>query len=127
MPLVFVHGVANRMDDRGNLESFQNTVEPLLRRYVAPVISADTSKAVIELAYWGGSGVKFAWNGTSRPPSALLGMGAQGMADVAERAAALSSLPESRKQLQVSAPETSGPTPRGLIEGGAVQRPLRPA
>lgn len=116
MPLVFVHGVANRVDKRENLEGFQDYVEPLLRRYVAPAISDDPQRAVIRLAYWGDAGVKFAWNGDSRPRSALLGQGAQTAASVADRSAALADLPDTRAAVQ-SAPLPAS-LPAGLIAAG---------
>jgi hypothetical protein len=116
MPLVFVHGVANRVDKRGNLESFHDYVEPLLRRYVAPVMSDKPESAVIRLAYWGDDGVKFAWNGDSRPRSALLGQGAETAPGVAERAAWLADLPETLAAVQLTRSQASAPG--GLIGAG---------
>jgi hypothetical protein len=125
MPLVYVHGVANRVDKRGNLESFRDYVEPLLRRYVAPVLRSDPQNAIIRLAYWGDEGVKFAWNGDSRPRSVLLGQGAAAPVAVAERSASLAALPDTRSVVR-SAPAAAS-APPGLIaagpQGGGSERP----
>jgi hypothetical protein len=125
MPLVFVHGVANRVDKRGNLESFEDYVEPLLRRYVAPILRSDPENAVIRLAYWGDEGVKFAWNGESRPRSVLLGQGAAASPAVAERSAQLAALPDTRVVVR-SAPASPASVPSGLIAAGSQGGPALP-
>jgi hypothetical protein len=60
MPIVFVHGVNNRRDDgyREN-EAARNG---FLRDIVAPVFNLPADELSIFSPYWGGDGVKFAWN-----------------------------------------------------------------
>lgn len=70
MPILFVHGVNVR--DRSLFEQ----ITPLLRHWVCPVLSAQPEQVRIEDAYWGDLGVRFAWDGASRPRSRILGMGA---------------------------------------------------
>jgi hypothetical protein len=69
MPIVFVHGVAQRS------EAVFAGVEPFLERYVAPAINPN-GKVECRFAFWGDLGVKFAWNGASRPKDAITGQGA---------------------------------------------------
>jgi hypothetical protein len=69
MPILYVHGVNTR-----SREGFY-TIEPLLRRHVAPVISNDPARVRIEDYYWGDLGIKLAWDGASRPRTQLLGKG----------------------------------------------------
>jgi len=69
MPILYVHGVNTR-----SREGFF-TIEPLLRRHVAPVISNDPGRVRIQDYYWGDLGMKLAWDGASRPRTQLLGKG----------------------------------------------------
>jgi hypothetical protein len=74
MPIVFVHGVANRKDTP-EYDAGLRSIERLLREYVCPTINAQDPKGVKFLApYWGDVGVRFAWNRTSCP-GGVLGMG----------------------------------------------------
>ena len=54
MPIVFVHGVANRKG-AGYEASWAHTKD-FLRRYIAPVTSRSPDKEFIEDAYWGDVG-----------------------------------------------------------------------
>jgi hypothetical protein len=117
MPIIYVHGVANRLDGQDHLQNFEQSVKPLLRRYVAPVLSATPDKVNIRLAYWGEAGVRFAWNGASRPKSVLLGQGTADFGTFADQAAAIGSLPATRAELRTAAPATSA-APPGLIGSG---------
>ena|ERR1035437_2357338 len=74
MPIVFVHGVATRNGDK-KYEDHWKDMNAYLRDYVAPEISARPNDVAIVDAYWGDLAAQFAWNGASRPLSALLGMG----------------------------------------------------
>jgi hypothetical protein len=87
MPIVYVHGVANRLDDEDQLPGWDE-VSAYLRRYIAPEISDLPEGVSIKRAYWGDYGAIFRWSGASRPRSKLLGQGAgggaadQGVADL---------------------------------------------
>jgi hypothetical protein len=70
LPIVYIHGVANRMDDP-SYKSAGIELEKLLLRYVAPVIGT----TVVRTAYWGEYGAQFRWNGLSRPRTILRGQG----------------------------------------------------
>jgi hypothetical protein len=74
MPIVYVHGVANRLDGDDRLPGWDE-VKGYLRRYIAPVLSDDPGSVPIEFAYWGDLGVRLRWNGASRPRSKLLRQG----------------------------------------------------
>jgi hypothetical protein len=73
MPIVYVHGVANRKNDPSYKLHVQE-IERLLSQYVAPVIPTTTVKT----AYWGDYGAQFAWDGASRPRTVLRGQGTAG-------------------------------------------------
>src|SRR5580700_875755 len=71
MPIVFVHGVAQRN------ENAYEGIKVFLERYVAPAVSKRVDGSVrCYSAYWGSLGATFAWNGQSRPRSAITGQGA---------------------------------------------------
>lgn len=76
MPIVFVHGVATRADDRGYLEGWK-AVEALLRQYIAPEISDRPDAVSIRIAYWGDLAAKMSLGGIARPKGPLLGMGVE--------------------------------------------------
>lgn len=67
MPIVFVHGVNNRRDDgyREN-EAARNG---FLRDIVAEALKLPPNELTILSPYWGGDGVKFAWNMAVMPDS----------------------------------------------------------
>lgn len=75
MPIIYVHGVATRVEER-----LQHAVDPalvkLIRHYLAPEIADDPDSLAILFCYWGNLGATFHWKGGSRPASRLLGMGA---------------------------------------------------
>ena len=75
MPIVYVHGVANREDENGNLAGWDE-IQIYLRRYIAPEISSKPDDVPIERAYWGEYGADFRWGGLSRPRSKLRAAGA---------------------------------------------------
>jgi len=78
MPIVYVHGVAVR-DQQGNqtgpdanplldhlLEDVAwESIEPQLRKFVAPELSAAPNEVLLLRAYWGDLGGKLAWGGAS--------------------------------------------------------------
>ncbi len=79
MPIVFVHGVANR---RGSgYERAFSSIERFLKNYVASSISDDPDGVTVIDAYWGDLGAKFAWGRASRPRTPLLGMGPEDAPD----------------------------------------------
>ncbi len=123
MPIVFVHGVANRREEP-LWEGSRIALEVLLRRYVAPAISRDPKGVSILFPYWGDLGASFAWGGASRPHSAFLG---QGAADESEfrQALALAALGPALAAMPAAAstPSTlSGFVPLG--PGAVVEAPL---
>lgn len=65
MPIVFVHGVANR--DDADFRSKARARDAFLKRVVAPVVNIDPAQEIIA-PYWGGNGVAF-WNNLSVVPS----------------------------------------------------------
>jgi hypothetical protein len=71
MPILYIHGVNVRSRDGFN------DIKLYLRRLVAPAISRDPGGVLIEDVFWGDLGVRFAWEGVSRPRSRLLGQGAE--------------------------------------------------
>ncbi|AUD04873.1 hypothetical protein [Spirosoma pollinicola] len=97
MPLIYVHGVAVR-DENAWKEK-----EPYLRRYITQEINPDDPDNVdIFPVFWGDDGVKFAWDGESRPRTALLGQGFDTEPTPAERAVLLASLGNSLGKLPAS-------------------------
>ncbi len=126
MPIVYVHGV-NVRDRKG----FQ-AIMPLLRRYVAPVLSARPTEVEIQDVFWGDEGVTFAWDGASRPRSQLIGMGAAGVAPnrlsaaltAALNADALARLPE--PTAPAPPPASGGLAASGSGRQPAAAEPLRP-
>ena len=66
MPIVFVHGVNNRVEDSDYAEGTARK-EVFLRSILAPQIGLDPAKVDISFPYWGGEGVKFRWNQASVP------------------------------------------------------------
>ena len=72
MPIVFVHGVAQR-----NQKQFGEGVEVFLREYVAPRLNAANPESVAVLnAYWGRLGAAYAWDGLAVPAPFARQMGA---------------------------------------------------
>ena len=113
MPILYVHGVANRKDAAGNLDGW-NEIEAFLRRYVATEISNQPDLVDVSYAYWGDLGIKMYWQGASRPRSQLLGMGATTLAlSTAETAEILESLDSLPPKEQLPAPK-----PSALISAG---------
>jgi len=92
MPIVFVHGVAQR-----NQKQFGAGVEVFLREYVAPCLNAASpDSVVVESAYWGRLGAAYAWKGASVPAPFARQMGA-GEAELAI-AASIADVPSLVKQ-----------------------------
>jgi hypothetical protein len=72
LPIVFVHGVAQRDE-----HAFEG-LKVFLSTYVAPAVRPDDPTAVqVYGAFWGPLGAEFAWGGLSRPRSAITGQGAR--------------------------------------------------
>lgn len=116
MPIVYVHGVNTRTPS-----AFDETIEPYLRRYVAPVISPNNPDTVlIDQAYWGHLGVAFAFGGASRPASPFLaqGPGAAGSVAPPNPMYIAAQLPASALGGLSSAPVSAAPI--GLISGSTV-------
>lgn len=66
MPIVFVHGVNNRIEDSDYAEGVARKTE-FLKSLLAPRLGLDATKVSISFPYWGGEGVKFRWNQASVP------------------------------------------------------------
>lgn len=66
MPIVFVHGVNNRIEDADYEEGVARKAE-FFKSLLAPRIGLDAQKVSISFPYWGGQGVKFRWNQASVP------------------------------------------------------------
>jgi hypothetical protein len=128
MPIVYVHGVANRQDERGNVPGWDE-IAVLLRRYIAPVISATPEAVRIELAYWGKYGAEFRWNGNSRPRTKLRGAGTEAGVDTAQQLAeigGLDQLPEAPAAANSGSRLTSGRRVLGSTGGRIRLRDLTP-
>ncbi|MEZ0092308.1 hypothetical protein [Streptacidiphilus sp. EB129] len=66
MPLVFVHGVANRIS--GELQAASEQRDAYFRRYLLqPPLWPDPGQVRIRNPYWGDLGAKAAWGGASVP------------------------------------------------------------
>jgi hypothetical protein len=75
MPIIFVHGVANR-DDSSSYQKGLQSIQRYLQEYVYDAISPSDPTGVRFIApYWGGVAAQFAWNRTSCPRGSILGMG----------------------------------------------------
>jgi hypothetical protein len=73
MPIVFIHGVANR-----DKNAFENGIKVLLERHISPLLNPTNPDQVAMIApFWGDLGATFAYGDISRPRSAILGQGAQ--------------------------------------------------
>jgi hypothetical protein len=118
MPIIYIHGVNTRSRD-----GFLNEIQVYLRRYIAPVISAQPATVSIEDVYWGDLGAKFAWYGASRPKSRLLGQGADAQAEVAPIERALMAELLSKRTEQWPQSGAGQPSSGGLISGGAAPVP----
>ena len=62
MPIIYVHGVSVR-DDRG-----WDTLEALLRQFVAPKISKDARSVMIKRCFWENTARNFAGEERQRRP-----------------------------------------------------------
>ena len=121
MPLIYIHGVAVRDENAWKQR------EPFLRHYVAPVINPDAPEAVEILpVFWGNVGVQFAWDGASRPKTALLGQGFDTDPSSAERAVLLASLGNSLGKLPTS-PSAVGVAAEGELLAAGPAVPTAPA
>lgn len=82
MPIVFVHGVNNRMDDPG-YETRRRLIERFLKDHLsgATVNGKALATANTAFPYWGDLATKFAWNMASVPP---MNDGAQALGSVDE-------------------------------------------
>ena len=118
MPIVYIHGVANREESKSYQEAWKNT-RTYIRRYLAPTISDTPDDIVIENLYWGDLGAKFYWDRESRPPSPLLGMGAAGSMPASDQALAYAAHPD---YLDYPVQGNSSVKPTGpLIGGGPIE------
>lgn len=123
MPIIFVHGVANR-----DPNTSRTRVEPFLKRFIAPEISDNPDKVECLFPFWGDIGADLAWGGVSRPRSSIRGMGVETEASDIERAIALASVNQSMEDLPDSSeasPNTGGLAPAGPTTGAASAPPLR--
>jgi hypothetical protein len=127
MPVVYVHGVATRTEDKKYAVRLEEILT-YLKRFIAPAIAPqDPAGVAVIPCYWGDAGVKFHWERVSRPRSPLLGQGGTGeetdyarVIAVAEAGEALDGLP-----LDLAPPDdTGGLLASGASEGGQ-QEPLR--
>ncbi|MDB5073293.1 MAG: hypothetical protein JWM87_4404 [Candidatus Eremiobacteraeota bacterium] len=84
MPIIYVHGVAIRD------ESAFAGISLFLRHYVAPKLNKAYPESVgIYPAFWWNDAATFAWDGASRPRTALLHKGADQSSTPGDRAAML--------------------------------------
>jgi hypothetical protein len=65
MPIVFVHGVANRKNAEYNEK--QAARDAFLKRYVAQALGTPPNALQVFSPYWGGHGAKFSWGQASLP------------------------------------------------------------
>lgn len=120
MPVLYVHGV-NTRSRAGFL-----AIEPMLRSYVAPVISRTPDAVAIEDYYWGNLGVRLAWNGASRPRTRLRGKGvADQQIDLLTRSLAVGEQPGVAKRLPKEAAATSDAS--GALSAPGRRSPSRKA
>lgn len=66
MPVVFVHGVNNRIEDADYATEVARKTG-FLRSLFVPRVGLDPGKVSMHFPYWGGEGVKFRWNQASLP------------------------------------------------------------
>ncbi|MDR2265040.1 MAG: alpha/beta fold hydrolase [Enterobacter asburiae] len=66
MPIVFIHGVNNRIEDR-DYESGINIKREYFRSTFAPLLNMSIQPQNIFFPYWGGQGVDFRWKQASLP------------------------------------------------------------
>jgi len=66
MPIVFVHGVNNRIEDSDYAEGVACKTE-FLKSLLVSRLGLDVEKTSVFFPYWGGEGVKFRWNQASVP------------------------------------------------------------
>jgi hypothetical protein len=69
MPIVFVHGVNTRAN--AGYEKSEKARNGFLREIVSPVLGLSPDDTYIASPYWGGDGVKFAWNMAALPEYAI--------------------------------------------------------
>lgn len=85
MPIVFVHGVNNRIEDSDYEEGVARKRE-FLKSLLAPRLGLDAAKVAVSFPYWGGEGVKFRWNQASVPSGSdeveALALGSPGAATI---------------------------------------------
>lgn len=76
MPIVFVHGVNNRLGD-GDYEASCLRIQGFLSKIFAAQINVDADKLSTYFPYWGDQGVHFRWKNASIPGSGTetLGIG----------------------------------------------------
>jgi hypothetical protein len=115
MPVVYVHGVATRMDQPG-YEDHWAQIRTYLQRYIAPAIAAKPEQVEIVSAYWGDLGARFAWDGDSRPRTPLLGQGAAAAPSVEEQGLALTDLHTALSDLPAAPPTQASAA--GLLPAG---------
>jgi hypothetical protein len=65
MPVVFVHGVANRKNAAYTED--ESTRDAFLKRYLGAAMGVPPEQLDVANPYWGGEGAKFAWNQVSLP------------------------------------------------------------
>ncbi|OZY86066.1 hypothetical protein CBP51_03270 [Cellvibrio mixtus] len=84
MPIVFVHGVNNRIESADYLPSVERK-SVFLKTILSPRIGINKKNNFIDFPYWGDSGVKFRWNQASLPSSGEDEELAMGIPDNRER------------------------------------------
>jgi hypothetical protein len=113
LPIFYIHGVNVRSRD-----GFF-AIKTYLQRLVAPTISNDPEGVLIDDVFWGDIGVRFAWDGASRPRTRLLGMGA-GVRPLSPLEGALTAEAFADTFRRLPATPSSTPATSGLMAGGAV-------
>lgn len=83
MPIVFVHGVDNRIEDADYAEGVARKSQ-FLKSLLAQRLGLDVAKVQVSFPYWGEEGVKFRWGQASVPSRSddveALALGAPGAA-----------------------------------------------
>lgn len=81
MPIVFIHGVNNRIEDKG-YEPGVNSKREYFRSTFAPRVGISVQPQHVMFPYWGGQGVDFRWKQASLPRSSddVVALGSNGAA-----------------------------------------------
>ncbi|HGN3118531.1 TPA: hypothetical protein ACKRQV_006613, partial [Pseudomonas aeruginosa] len=74
MPIVFIHGVNNRVEDK-DYEPGVNSKREYFRSTFAPRVGMSVKAQHVMFPYWGGQGVDFRWKQASLPRDDVVALG----------------------------------------------------